>query len=417
MPFEIHADLVVQAYLAVKTGRFFPPASPAIDEFEKNLDNNLYKVLSRMRAGSFVPTGVSWSSEQLQNGTAVLKPQVPVADLVAQMMVAMMLENTYPGILTDLPRFQQTDRQLQVVEHVRLRSRGRNWVLKVGTRRFLRSTDPQILISGFPVFDDIKWALMYSRRWLGISKGRFGKRFKPAALAWAVLLAPVLENLYLACFMDTWVTAQQLDDQYERYNDTAIFHCDSSRQAQKLERALISYLDGNGVGSYHLTFQTIHTKSTSSLGLYAGSQFDFLGFSFHQRPVMSRSGKASVRFSPAISADARRKIGRTIRSWNQRRWVTLTLDQIAAQINPVLDTWINYYGRYHSQEVKTVLTAVNLKLAKWISVKYKNFRGRKKRSLYRLGAIAQRQPNLFSHWKFGVMPPRVPGIKRSRMTE
>ena len=49
-------------------------------------------------------------------------------------------------------------------------------------------------------------------------------------------------------------------------------------------------------------------------------------------------------FLPAVSQEALHGMGRQIRQWRMHQWVTEHLAELAAQINPIVAGWMNYYG-------------------------------------------------------------------------
>lgn len=74
-------------------------------------------------------------------------------------------------------------------------------------------------------------------------------------------------------------------------------------------------------------------------------------------------------------------------------------------INPVVRGWLNYYGRFYRSRVGQILQHMNRALAAWVRRKYPHqYRCRERASMYWLGRVARREPNLFAHWQFGVRP-------------
>jgi hypothetical protein len=58
----------------------------------------------------------------------------------------------------------------------------------------------------------------------------------------------------------------------------------------------------------------VYCKDADRRATYANERFDFLGYTF--RPRLSKGkGKFLVNFSPAVSNDALKKMGRELRSW------------------------------------------------------------------------------------------------------
>ncbi|MHC2583881.1 RNA-directed DNA polymerase [Bradyrhizobium diazoefficiens] len=133
--------------------------------------------------------------------------------------------------------------------------------------------------------------------------------------------------------------------------------------------------------------------------------FDFLGYTFQPRGARDRKGKKFLNFLPATSNKAAKGIRQTIRSWRlgstRNHW---SLEELAKLIDPVVQGWLNYYGRFYRTECVNVLRHVNDALARWTRRKYKRLKGRKVASVYCLGRLAQRDPNLLYLWRVGIRP-------------
>ena len=80
-----------------------------------------------------------------------------------------------------------------------------------------------------------------------------------------------------------------------------------------------------------------------------------------------------------------------------------TLNDIACKINPVLQGWINYYGKYQKSALYPVFRHFNMLLRLWIMRKFKRFRNRKTNTAVFLEGLAEKQPTLFAHWKAGLI--------------
>jgi RNA-directed DNA polymerase len=111
-----------------------------------------------------------------------------------------------------------------------------------------------------------------------------------------------------------------------------------------------------------------------------------------------------VGFSPAVSDDAKKAIGREIRSWRINRHSDKTLSDLARRINPIVQGWINYYGRFYKSMLFLVLRRINEYLVRWAIRKYKRLRRHHTRAVEWLARVARRVPRLFAHWRVGVRP-------------
>ena len=81
----------------------------------------------------------------------------------------------------------------------------------------------------------------------------------------------------------------------------------------------------------------------------------------------------------------------------------MTLEGIAEMVNPVVNGWINYYGKYHRSTLRPVLRQLDISLAKWAMRKYKRLRKRKKKAGLFIEGIAKNNPRLFANWRIGMI--------------
>lgn len=89
-PFEISKWEVKEAWEEVRVNKGAPGVDgESIDEFEKDLRNNLYKVWNRMSSGSYFPSPVRAVEIPKPHGGGTRMLGIPnVADRVAQTVVA-----------------------------------------------------------------------------------------------------------------------------------------------------------------------------------------------------------------------------------------------------------------------------------------------------------------------------------------
>ncbi len=114
--------------------------------------------------------------------------------------------------------------------------------------------------------------------------------------------------------------------------------------------------------------------------------------------VTARAGPLFVGFLPAISPKAAKAIRQTVRHWRLHCWHTVELMDVARQINPLLQGWINYYGRFYRSALYAAFDTLDPYLERWLRRKYKRLKYKVCRAAELLGTIRQRQPGLFAHW-------------------
>ena len=87
-----------------------------------------------------------------------------------------------------------------------------------------------------------------------------------------------------------------------------------------------------------------------------------------------------------------------IRKMNVRNRTDMELIDIAKWLNPILQGWINYYGKFYKTALMPVLEHFNETLVKWALRKYDNLKD-KHRGWVLIKKIMKKSPQLFAHWK------------------
>lgn len=132
----------------------------------------------------------------------------------------------------------------------------------------------------------------------------------------------------------------------------------------------------------------------------------FLGYEFRQRHVKTKNGRFFMGFNPAISDKAKKSIRKEVRKWKMQLKVDKSINDLANIYNSIIRGWINYYGQYFKSEMWKPLRYINYCIIKWVERKYKRYNTRRKAEKW-LNAVAKREPELFAHWKFGILPTAV----------
>src|SRR5262249_29827104 len=92
-PFSIAKKQVYEAYKAVKANKGAAGVDEqSLEQFEADLQNNLYKIWNRMRWGSYFPPPVRAVSIPKKSGGERILGVPTVADRVAQMVVKQLIE-------------------------------------------------------------------------------------------------------------------------------------------------------------------------------------------------------------------------------------------------------------------------------------------------------------------------------------
>ena len=118
-----------------------------------------------------------------------------------------------------------------------------------------------------------------------------------------------------------------------------------------------------------------------------------------------RAGVISFSISVQLSVlRLRKSIRQTIRSWKIHRWTHLSIEELAAWLNPILRGWINYYGQYYKSLLAPILGQLDYALVRWAKRKYKRLKGSQEKARAWVKGVARRQPKLFAHWQITLQP-------------
>ena len=167
-PFLIAKRDVWEAYKRVRANQGAAGVDgQTIEEFERDLTNNLYKLWNRMSSGSYFPPPVRRVEIPKHDGG--LRPLgIPtVSDRIAQMLVKQRLEpELEPLFHTDSYGYRPGKSALDAVGIVRKRCWRYDWVIDLDIKGFFDNIDHGLMMRALRKHTDCKWVLLYVERWL-----------------------------------------------------------------------------------------------------------------------------------------------------------------------------------------------------------------------------------------------------------
>jgi RNA-directed DNA polymerase len=407
-PFTIAKQVVYAAYKAVKAHAGAAGVDKqSIEDFDKDLKNNLYKIWNRMASGSYFPPPVKAVTVAKKHGGKRILGVPTVADRVAQMVVKMTFEPAVePIFLADSYGYRPGKSALDAVGVTQQRCWRYDWVLEFDIKGLFDNIDHTRLLRAVHKHTACKWVRLYIERWLKapmqLADGTLIQRTKGTPQGGVV--SPVLSNLFLHYAFDVWMTRTFPGIPWCRYADDGLVHCKTEQEAHALKAALAARLTECGLELHPDKTQIVYCKDGSRKGTYPNTQFDFLGYTFRPRVVKNRKrNSVFVNFTPAVSSTALKAMRQTTRRRNFRNRSDLSLADIARYHNPVLRGWLEYYGRYYPSAMYPVLRHFNQTLVAWAMRKYRRLKGHKVRAARFMEGIAKQQPQLFVHWQRGMV--------------
>ena len=407
--FEISKWAVQDAWEKVKANRGAPGVDGAsIEEFEKDLKNNLYKVWNRMSSGTYFPPPVKAVEIPKKGGVRVLG--VPtVADRVAQAVVAGVIEVEAEKVFhPDSYGYRPGRSALEAVGACRERCWKYDWVVEFDIRKFFDSVPHDLVLKALVSVCDLPWVVLYVKRWLvaplALPDGSVQARDRGTPQG--AVVSPVLANLFLHYAFDVWMVREYPGCPFERYADDAVVHCSSLDQAQRVLAAIGERMRQVGLELHPDKTRIVYCKDNRRRGTYEHTSFTFLGYTFRPRGARRKDGRRFLSFLPAVSKDALTKMGAVVRGWALHRHTGLSERELARWINPVVRGWMQYYGAYYRSALYPLLARINAYLMRWLRKKYKRLRGFKK-ALWQWEWTARHFPRLFAHWRWVTWIPPV----------
>ena len=405
--YSISKRAVITAYERVKANKgTYGVDEQSIEDFERKLNNNLYKIWNRMSSGSYFPKPVKAVAIPKKNGGTRILGIPTVEDRIAQMVAKLYFE---PGVESvfyeDSYGYRPNKSAIQAIEVTRIRCWRKDWVLEFDIKGLFDNIRHDYLMEMVKRHTKEEWILLYIQRWLvapfQMEDGTIVSR--TSGTPQGGVISPVLANLFLHYVFDDFMVKEFPSIPWARYADDGIAHCASLKQAKYLQRRLQERFAGFGLELNLEKTRIVYCKDDDRKGNHEYTSFDFLGYTFRPRHAKNKYGKFFTNFLPAMGEKAKKAIRKEVRGWKLQLKPDKDLWDIANMFNKQIQGWINYYTHFYKSEIYEVLRYINGRLVYWVRRKYKN-RNSRQRAEYWLGKIAKRDRKLFAHWKFGILP-------------
>jgi RNA-directed DNA polymerase len=371
-----------------------------IEDVERELDNQLYKIWNRMSSGSLQAQPVLLIEIPKAKGGVRCLGIPTVTDRVAQMVIKNRLEmKLEEKFHVDSYAYRPNKSAIEAVGICRQRCFTHEWLLEIDIKRFFDEIDHEILEEILARYTTDKTIVLYAKRFLKAKgKKENGEEVnRERGTTQGGVISPLLANLYLHEAFDSWMEERFPGIKFERYADDIVMHCVSENQAWFMKNRVEGRLKQFKLMLHSEKTRVVYTGTSDKhdgRGHGLSRKFTFLGYDF--KPRMMKGGR--LVFTPGIGKAALKKILVKIKSsWCLRQNVGLTLEDIARKNNVQIRGWINYYGYYRRSELYKLADMINTKLVWFLKRKRKSLKTWKQ-GWRELQKAKERTPRLFCHW-------------------
>ena len=319
-PFDISKVLVWEAYRQVKANKGGAGVDrESLEEFDKKLSKNLYKIWNRLSSGSYFPPSVRGVEIPKKQGGTRLLGVPTVSDRIAQMTIKLMFEpEVEPHFLEDSYGYRPNKSALDAIGVTRKRCWSYDWLIEFDIRGLFDNIDHELLMKAVRCHTDNKCILLYIERWIKapieLVDGTI--RDRNSGTPQGGVISPILSNLFLHYAFDTWMTRNHPESVWCRYADDGICHCKTKEQAEALLLKLEQRFKDCKLEIHPEKTKIVYCKIGNHNKDYQGNtSFVFLGYEFRARRAENRNTKTVFTgFLPAISAKAEKSILEKVRS-------------------------------------------------------------------------------------------------------
>jgi RNA-directed DNA polymerase len=377
----------------------------SLEDFDLGKAKNLYKIWNRMSSGSYFPMGVREVSIPKADGKKRKLGIPTVSDRIAQEVVRTYIE---PRLEKEFSANSYGYRPLrnthQAVAKVKENVLKYPWVIDMDIKGFFDNMSHEKVILALEKHISEKWVIKYVKRWLTAPMiNKEGKETpRSVGTPQGGVISPLLANLFLHYAFDKWMAIHFPQISFVRYADDIIVHCNSEEESKEVLEAIRGRITNCELSLHPDKTKIVYCKTANRKKTFKTVKFDFLGFSFQPRPLMSsRTKKLFLSYDCAISRTKELKIAEELKESMFHQWTGSTLEEIAKTFNPKLRGWYNYYGKFSPYKLNRVFGLFNWRLIKWAVKKYKSFNGSMRKAGNYIRGIAEAFPYIFVHWQYG----------------
>ena len=313
--FPITRELVWEAFKYVKSNKGASDVDGvSISTIAGNPKKYLYPVWNRLVSGSYFPPAVRRVKIRKPDG-ANRKLGIPtVTDRVAQMVIAKELEKIVEKQFSENSfAFRPNKSAHQAVEQTKRNCWKYSHVVDMDIKGFFDNIDHGLMIKAVRHFTQEKHIILYVKRWLKapiqLKDGTLIQNQEKGTPQGGVI-SPVLANIFLHFTFDKWMELNFPYCPFERYADDIIVHARNKREATHVLERVSQRMQQCKLELHPEKTKIVYCPSLKrrKVNKTEVQKFDFLGFTFRSRKVVTKSGKITVGFLPSISNNSVREL-------------------------------------------------------------------------------------------------------------
>jgi len=249
-----------------------------------------------------------------------------------------------------------------------------------------------------------KFVLLYVERWLkaGVEQEDGSIIGREKGTPQGGVISPLLANLYLHHAFDKWMDKENPQCPFERYADDIVIHCSTKAEAEQILERLKDRMSIAELTLHPEKTKIVYCKNYKRRIEYENVSFTFLGYSFRPGTRGEENGgkRRYLVFTGAISPNAKANIREKIRSILKPNWTDRIIESFAAELNPKIRGWINYYTCINRRVALNVFSYVNGLITRWLEKKYKLRGFKETMAVYK--RLHTENPKMFYHWTLGI---------------